>query len=93
MFRRSMYVHILFLFPGMFDYVTTYYQTLETWIGHSATCYHNFNLLPHKLPQALPYVLPSALLYISLILIWIGLNAMRYHNFNVLQHALPFIFS
>ena len=85
MFRRSMYVDIPFSFPGMFDYVTTYYQTLETWIGHSATCYHNFNLLPHALPRAL--------LYISLILIWIDLNAMRYHTFNVLKHALPFIFS
>ena len=29
------------------------FQTLETWIGHNATCYHNFNALPYMLPHAL----------------------------------------
>ena len=37
-----MYVDILFpltkAIPIM--YVTTYYQTLKTWIGHNATRYH-----------------------------------------------------
>ena len=30
--------------PIMFQRVTTYYQTLKTWIGH------NFNALPDSLP-------------------------------------------
>ena len=34
----------------MFERVTTYYQTLKTWIDHNATRYHNFNALPHALP-------------------------------------------
>ena len=54
-----MYVDILFpltkAIPIMFECVTyyqTYYQTLKTWIGHSARCYHKFNALP----RALPYI-------------------------------------
>ena len=35
----------------MYERVTTYYQTLKTWIGHNATRYHKINALP----QALPY--------------------------------------
>ena len=31
----------------MFERVTTHYQTLQTWIGHDATRYHNFNALPY----------------------------------------------
>ena len=34
----------------MFEHVTRHYQTLNTWIGHNATRYHNFNALPHALP-------------------------------------------
>ena len=49
-----MYVDIIFpltkAIPIMFECVTTYYQTLKTWIGHSARCYHKFNALPHALP-------------------------------------------
>ena len=26
------------------------FQTLKTWIGQNATCYHNLNALPHVLP-------------------------------------------
>ena len=40
----------------MFENVTTHYQTLEIWIGHNATRYHNFNVLPYALPHALPYI-------------------------------------
>ena len=49
-----MYVATLFpltkAIPIMFERVTTHYQTLQTWIGHGATRYHNFNALPHALP-------------------------------------------
>ena len=61
--------------------VTTHYKTLQTWIGHNATHYHNFNALPHALP------------YISLISTRVGYDATRYHNFNALPHVLPYIFS
>ena len=48
-----MYVDILFpltkAIPIKFECVTTDYQTLKTWIGHNATRYHNFNVLPHTL--------------------------------------------
>ena len=33
----------------IFQRVTTNYQTLQTWIGHDATRYHNFYMLPHAL--------------------------------------------
>ena len=33
----------------MFERVTTHYQNLRTWIGHSATRCHNFNVLPYAL--------------------------------------------
>ena len=49
-----MYVDINFpltkAIPIMFERVTTHYQTLQTWIGHNATRYHNFNVLLHTLP-------------------------------------------
>ena len=49
-----MYVDVFFpltkAIPIMFEHVTTHYQTLQTWIGDDATCYHNFNALPHALP-------------------------------------------
>ena len=61
--------------------VATHYKTLQTWIGHNATHYHNFNALPHALP------------YISLISTRVGYDATRYHNFNALPHVLPYIFS
>ena len=48
-----MYVDILFpltkAIPIMFERVTAHYQTLQTWIDHNATRYHNFNVLPHAL--------------------------------------------
>ena len=63
MFIQYMYVDILFpltkAIQVMFERVTTYYQTLQTWIGHNATRYHNYNALPHVLPHALPYVFPQ----------------------------------
>ena len=31
-------------------------KTWMPWIGHNATRYHNFNMLPHGLPHALPYI-------------------------------------
>ena len=55
-----MYVDVFFpltkVIPIMFEHVTTHYQTLQTWIGHDATRYHNLNALPHALPHALPYI-------------------------------------
>ena len=56
-----MYVDILFpltkTIPVMFERVTTHYQTLKTWIGHNATCYHNINALPQTLPHWLSHIL------------------------------------
>ena len=53
-FMHDMYIDILFpltkAIPIKFECVTTYYQTLKTWIGHNATRYHTFNALPHALP-------------------------------------------
>ena len=37
--------------------VIAIFQTLQTWIGHNATRYHNLNALPHVLPYPLPYSL------------------------------------
>ena len=37
--------------------VIAIFQSLQTWIGHNATRYHNLNALPHVLPYALPYSL------------------------------------
>ena len=55
-----MYVDILFpltkAIPVMIERVTTHYQTLQTWLGHNATCYHNFKALPHALPHVLLYI-------------------------------------
>ena len=52
-YSYNMYVDILFpltkAIPVKFECVTTDYQTLKTWIGHNATRYHNFNVLPHTL--------------------------------------------
>ena len=28
----------------------TTFQTLHTWVGHNATRYYNFNMLPHAIP-------------------------------------------
>ena len=48
-----MYVDILFpltkAIPVMFERVSTHYQTLQTWIGHNATRYHNLSALVHAL--------------------------------------------
>ena len=50
-----MHVHIHFpqtkVIPIMFERVTTYYQTLKTWIGYNATRYHKFNTSPLALPH------------------------------------------
>ena len=73
-----MYIHVDILFhltkviPIMFERVTTYYQTLKTWIGHNATRYHTFNALPHALSHVLLYIFSH--------------NAICYHNFNVLPY-------
>ena len=60
MFIHYMYVDVFFpltkAIPIMFENVTTHCQTLQTWIGHDATRYHNFNVLRHALPHALPYI-------------------------------------
>ena len=54
-----MYIYVDILFgltkaiEIMFERVTTYYQTLKTWIGHNATRYHTFNALPHALSHVL----------------------------------------
>ena len=60
MFIHYMYADIFFppakATPIMFERVTTHYQTLQTCIGHDATCYHNFNTLPHALPHGLLYI-------------------------------------
>ena len=54
MFINYMYVDILFpltkAISVMFERVTPHYQTLQTWIGHDATHYHNLNALLHGLP-------------------------------------------
>ena len=54
MFIHYMFVDILFPptkdIPIMFECVTTHYKTLQTWIGHDETGYHNLNALPHALP-------------------------------------------
>ena len=61
-----MYIHTLYavdilfsltkVIPILFEHVTTHHQTLQTWIDHNATCYHNFNALPHALQYVLPYI-------------------------------------
>ena len=52
-FIHYMFVDRLFLLTKaistMFEPATTHYQTLQTWIRHNTTCYHNFNALPHTL--------------------------------------------
>ena len=54
MFIRYMYTHILVALkkaiPIILERVITHYQTLQTWRGHNAKRYHNFNALPHALP-------------------------------------------
>ena len=51
MFLHYIYVDILFPLTKailiMFKHVTTHYKTLQTWIDHNATSYHNFNVLLH----------------------------------------------
>ena len=63
-----MHVDILFhqtkVIPIMFKRVTTYYQTLKTWIGHNATRYDKFYALTPMLPH----------IDVSLTLTWIGHN-------------------
>ena len=55
MFIHYMYVDILFPLTKfilfIFERVTTHYQTLQTWIGHNATRYHNFNPLLYIFSQ------------------------------------------
>ena len=51
MFLHYMYVDILFPLTKailiMFKHIITHYKTLQTWIDHNATSYHNFNVLLH----------------------------------------------
>ena len=54
---------------GYVERVTTHYKTLQTWIGHNAMHYHNFNVLPHTIP----YIVTQ----FSMVL---GLFAMRYRQ-------------
>ena len=42
--------------PIIFEHLATHCQTLETWIGHNAMRYPNLNALPHVLPRALLYI-------------------------------------
>ena len=53
MFIHYMYVNVVFpltkAIPVMFEHVTTRFQTLETWIGHNTTHYHDFKVLPYSL--------------------------------------------
>ena len=63
-FLHYMCVDIVFpltkAIPIMFQRVTTYYQTLKTWIGH------NFNTLPHSLPYiffSLAWIVDNATWY------------------------------
>ena len=51
-----------------FEGVTTHYQTLQTWIGHNVTCYHNLNAPP----DVLPYI------FSQFSMVW-GLFAIGYH--------------
>ena len=44
-----MFIHYMYVDITMFERVTTHYQNLRTWIGHSATRCHNFNVLPYAL--------------------------------------------
>ena len=41
------------------------FQTLKTWIGHNATCYHNLNALSHPLPHMLPYIFSEIFLVLG----------------------------
>ena len=61
--KICMFIHYKYadiLFPQtksiaiMFERVTTHYQTLQTWIGHDATRYHN--VLPHALSYIFSYL-------------------------------------
>ena len=51
MFIHYMYVRILFpptkAITIMSECVTTYYQTLQTWIANNAARYHNFTVCYH----------------------------------------------
>ena len=58
----SLSKHILIIFEKH----VTHYQTLETWIGHNATCYHILKALPHVLPpHALPYIFSEIFLVLG----------------------------
>ena len=78
-----MYVYILLALtkatPIIFEHVTTYYQTLKTWMGHNGIRYHTRCYTRyHKF---------------SLSLTWIDHDATYYHKFSVLPHTLSYIFS
>ena len=53
MFAHYMYANILLpltkAIPIIFGHVIKHYKTLQLWIGHNGTRYHNFNALPHAL--------------------------------------------
>ena len=64
--------------PIMFEHVTTHYQTLETWIDHNATRYHNFNLLPYAFHT----------FYLSLAWFWAISNACDL-IFDIFEYVFP----
>ena len=76
----------------MFERVTTHYQTLQTWMLHNATCYRNFDVLPH----ALAYIFSQFNMGMQRITITLTCYYMRYHTFSfslawfgVICNALP----
>ena len=90
------YVDIVFpltkIIPIMFERVTTHYQTLQTWMLHNATCYRNFDVLPH----ALAYIFSQFNMGMQRITITLTCYHMRYHTFSfslawfgVICNALP----
>ena len=76
MFIQYMYVDVFFpltkAIPVMFEHVIKYYQTLQTWIGHNAKRYYNFNLLLH----VLPYIFSK----FSMVWSYLQRVTMRYHQ-------------
>ena len=76
----------------MFERVTTHYQTLQTWMLHNATCYRNFDVLPH----ALACIFSQFNMGMQRITITLTCYHMRYHTFSfslawfgVICNALP----
>ena len=62
MFIHDMYVNIYLALtkaiPIMFECITTYFQTLQTWKGNNTTRYRNFNALPIVTTHVTVHFLP-----------------------------------